>query len=314
MSIEPLEGEKILITGATGTIARPVARRLAANNEVWGAARFSDASLRRELEDAGVRIAQIDFSTRELSAIPEDVSVVLHYAYTRRPSGDFHEAIEINALGLGHVLARCRQVRAALVVSAATLYSVNDDPYYAYREEDDIGFVRAPWGPSSPVSKVTLEAIARFCAQTFETPTTIVRPSVPYGCSIDMAKTILEAVCEDRPVFAVSDPQPLSLIHIDDMCDQIPALLGAASIPATILNWASDEVFTVQEIAELAGELAGKAPGYQLGGAVGVAPGAVLDTTRVRPIVGPCRRRFREEFTRAFSTRGQSSPDTSPEA
>jgi len=308
MSIEPLEGEKILITGATGTIARPVARRLAAKNEVWGAARFSDPTLRSELEDAGVRIAPIDLAARELSAIPEDISVVLHYAYTRRPSGDFHDAIEINALGLGHVLARCRQTRAALVVSAATLYSAHEDPWHAYHEEDDIGFVQAPWGPSSPVSKVTLEAIARFCAESFEIPTIIVRPSVPYGCSIDMAATIRDAVCEDRPVFAVSDPQPLSVIHIDDMCDQIPALLAAASVPATIVNWASDEVVTVQQIAELAGELAGKTPRYQLGGAPGVARGAVVDTTRVRQIVGPCRRSFREEFTRAFSKRGAIGP------
>lgn len=303
MSIETLEGEKILITGATGAIARPVARRLAEKNEVWGAARFRDPSLRAELEEAGVRIAPIDLERHELSAIPEDVSIVLHYAYTRRPSGEFHDAIEVNALGLGHVLARCRKARAALVVSAATLYSVEDDPFYAYREEDDIGFVKAPWGPSSPVSKVTLEAVARFCAEAFEIPTMIVRPSVPYGCAIDMTTTIVDAVREERPVFAVSDPQPLSLIHIDDMCDQIPALLAAASVPATIVNWASDEVFTVQQIAELAGELAGKAPTYQLGGAPGVARGAVVDTTRVRRIVGPCKRRFREELPRLFAAR-----------
>ena len=39
-----LEGEKILITGATGKIAFPIARALAgAGNEVWGAARLRDA-------------------------------------------------------------------------------------------------------------------------------------------------------------------------------------------------------------------------------------------------------------------------------
>jgi nucleoside-diphosphate-sugar epimerase len=36
-----IDGEKILITGATGKIAFPIARSLAKRNEVWGAARLS---------------------------------------------------------------------------------------------------------------------------------------------------------------------------------------------------------------------------------------------------------------------------------
>lgn len=299
----PLEGEKILITGATGAAARPVARFLAQKNEVWGAARFTDPALRKELEDAGVRTATIDLEKNDLEAIPEDVSIVLHYAYTRRPSGDFYDAIQVNSVGAGHVLKRCRRAKAALIISAATHYSIHEDPYYRYREEDDIGFVKAPWGPSSPVSKVTLESTARFCAEAFDLPTTIVRPSVPYGLSIDVTTVILDAVLEGRPVYAAHDPQPYSVIHIDDMCEQIPALLGAASVPATIVNWASDEVITVQEIAELAGELTGKTATFQISNAPGVAKGGVVDTTRVREIVGPCKRKFRDEFARICAAR-----------
>jgi nucleoside-diphosphate-sugar epimerase len=126
---------------------------------------------------------------------------------------------------------------------------------------------------------------------------------VPYGLSIDVTTVILDAVLEDRPVFAAHDPQPYSVIHIDDMCEQIPALLGAAAVPATIVNWASDEVFTVQEIAELAGELTGKTPTFQISNAPGVAKGGVVDTTRVREIVGPCKRKFRDEFARICAAR-----------
>ncbi len=303
MESAPLEGEKILITGATGAAALPVARYLAEKNEVIGAARFTDAALRQELEDAGVRTARIDLEKNDLEAIPEDVSIILHYSYTRRPSGEFHDAIHVNSIAPGHVLKRCHRARAALIVSAATLYSIHDDPFHAYREGDDIGFVRAPWGPSSPVSKVTLESTARFCAEAFDLPTTIVRPSVPYGLTIDVTTLVLDSVALDRPVFAAHDPHPYSLIHIDDMCEQIPALLQAASVPATILNWASDEVFTVQEMAELAGEILGKQPTYQISNADGVARGGVVDTTRVREVVGPCKRRFREEFARICEAR-----------
>ena len=37
-----LAGEKILLTGATGTLGAMMARALAPHNEVWGLARYSD--------------------------------------------------------------------------------------------------------------------------------------------------------------------------------------------------------------------------------------------------------------------------------
>ena len=38
MEVDVLEREKVLITGATGKIAFPIARALAARNDVWGGA------------------------------------------------------------------------------------------------------------------------------------------------------------------------------------------------------------------------------------------------------------------------------------
>jgi nucleoside-diphosphate-sugar epimerase len=303
MAVAPLENEKILITGVTGAIARPVARALAEKNEVWGAARFTNPALRKEIESYGVRIAEVDFEKNDYEAIPEDITMVLHYAYTRRPSGEFQDAIQVNAIAAGHVMQRCQHAKAALIVSAATLYSAQEDPFHAYHEQDDIGYARAPWGPSSPVSKVTLETIARFSAQVFDLPTTIVRPSGPYGTDSDIASVVVDAVLAEKPVFAFHDPQPYSVIHIDDMIEQIPALLAAATVPATILNWASDEIVTTQQMAAQAGIHLGKPATVQIMQADGVAKGAVIDTTRIRKVVGPCPRKFEEEFARICRAR-----------
>lgn len=49
-----LEGEKILITGATGKIGFPIARALASRNEVWGAAWLRQPEARDRLIAAGV--------------------------------------------------------------------------------------------------------------------------------------------------------------------------------------------------------------------------------------------------------------------
>jgi len=48
-----MRGSKILITGPTGQVAAPIARALAADNEVWGIARFTNPATRESLEQAG---------------------------------------------------------------------------------------------------------------------------------------------------------------------------------------------------------------------------------------------------------------------
>ena len=45
-----LDGQRILVTGATGQVARPLTEKLAEKNEVWAAARFSDPQAKEELE------------------------------------------------------------------------------------------------------------------------------------------------------------------------------------------------------------------------------------------------------------------------
>ena len=46
-----LSGAKILVTGPTGQVALPLTLGLAADNDVWGVARFHDAGA-RELDRA----------------------------------------------------------------------------------------------------------------------------------------------------------------------------------------------------------------------------------------------------------------------
>lgn len=63
-----LEDQKILITGATGRVAFPIARALAARNEVWGVARFTDPDSWSRLESVGVRPLLLDMSTNDFSS------------------------------------------------------------------------------------------------------------------------------------------------------------------------------------------------------------------------------------------------------
>jgi len=299
-----LSGHKILVTGVTGMAPLPVAEFLAAENEVWGLARFSDPEKRARVEAMGIRAHPVDLMEPDLSALPDDFDYVLHWAYTRLPAGQFMPAIQVNAVGAGLLLQHCRKARAALVVSAGTIYSPrNDDYYHAFHEEDDIGRAHAPWGPTSPVSKVSLEAVARFCAEAFDLRTTITRLNVVYGPLGGMPVDDLDAVVAGRPVHTFAVPYPASPIHAGDMCDQLEALLDAASAPATVVNWCGDEVVTQRGWIARAEELSGKRAEVVHNEVSSAAGGSVGDTARRLAITGPCRRRFDEELTRLYEQR-----------
>ena len=73
-----MQDRKILITGTTGQVGRPVALHFAKDNEVWAIARFSDEKKRGELESAGVRCEKVDLGEGDFHAIPDDFDYVLH--------------------------------------------------------------------------------------------------------------------------------------------------------------------------------------------------------------------------------------------
>src|ERR1700734_2130909 len=71
MTNDTLSGRKIVVTGVTGQVARPLAISLARDNEVYGAARFTDGAAREALEAAGVRCVTVDLAG-DVSALPAD--------------------------------------------------------------------------------------------------------------------------------------------------------------------------------------------------------------------------------------------------
>jgi len=314
-----IEGEKILVTGATGAVAAPVAEYLARHNEVWGLARFLEADdparkgrelritrlkTRAEMEQAGIRTCSADLGSGDLGEVPDDFTYVLHFAFVRIPPGprQFELAYRTNAEGTGFVLQHCRKAKAALVVSSGTIYAPHEDIGHAYSEDDPIGGAKAPWSPSSPVSKLIQEAVAGFCARAFDLPTTIVRLFQPYGVPTVGPSLDVETMKRGQAVFLQNGPQPQNPIHITDICEQLEAMLGSAGTPALITNWAGDEIVSTRDWCEMAGRILGIEPRFDLRQMPGAHPGFIAETTRCRSIVGPCRIRFREGFEETVKT------------
>ena len=303
-----LSGEKIIITGASGLVGMELARDLAQHNEVWGVSRYLDAGQRddainawatgrAEVEAIGVRPFAADL-TGDLDGLPTDFTYLIHLAHTRLPPDRLQEAVRINALTGGRIMRHCAKAKAALIVSSTAVYSPPADVWRLLKETDAIGGGRAPFhNPTSPASKVSLEAVSQYCASEFGLKTVIMRLGVLYGPSGGLPTRDLQRVANGETLTWYGDPYPHTPIHVDDMRDQIEALMDAASTEANIVNWCGDEVVTQRAWCEQAAALAGNSPSVR---PMPDAPGNACDPGRRRSITGPCKTVFETAFAEIF--------------
>lgn len=300
-----LNGEKVLITGPAGRISYGIAKSLAPDNEVWGIARFSDASVRAEVEALGVTTRAIDLGNPDFSALPSDFTYLLHVAADF--GEDYERGLQVNAEGTGLLLSHCRNVKATLVMSTLSVYKPHPDPFHAFREDDPIGDQLLPSPQPYSIVKIAEEAVARFCAREFDLPMTIARMGSAYGDRGGLPLWHLQALAANSPVVVRWDPLPYSPIHYDDINAQLAALLDAATVPATIVNWAGDAPVTVQEWSAYFAELLGVNAELQVQEVPGASRGSVGDHTKRLSITGPCtvdwKVGFRDMAARYFPDR-----------
>lgn len=307
-----LRDQKILITGPAGQIAFPMASYLARDNEVWGIARFSEAGSRERVEAAGVTTRIVDLAAADFRDVPDDFTYVLHIAAYLGGGTDYNAAIRTNAEGTGLLLQHCRSARAALVMTTGSIYKPHDDPWHAYHEDDPLGDANLPSVPTYSISKIAEEAVARTMCRALNLPLIIGRMNVAYGANGGMPAFYLDQIAAGRPVTARWDPSPYSPIHEDDICAQTEALLSAASVPATIVNWGGDEPVTIQDFSAHFAELTGRPLDLSVVRVPNTQRGVVLDNTRRLALTGPCQISWRDGMTRMFEARYPDGVDAGP--
>jgi UDP-glucuronate 4-epimerase len=170
-----LDNEKILITGATGKIAFPIARALAQRNEVWGAARFSKPEDRGKLTAAGIHPLQLDMSVGDFAAVPQDFTYIFHAAVDTGV-GDWRRCVRTNAHNSGQLLYHCRKAKGFVYCSTGSIYLYQGRR--PLRESDGPG---APLRANYSFSKIAGEAVCTWVAEQFKVPLTIIRICSTYG-------------------------------------------------------------------------------------------------------------------------------------
>jgi nucleoside-diphosphate-sugar epimerase len=253
-----ISGAKVLVTGVTSEVARPVAFALARENDVYGAARWRDAAAREPFESAGVKPVYLDVVKGDLDGLPEKVDYVAHFAVVK--SGKWPVDLDGNVSGLLLLMERYADARAFLHCSTSAVYEPH--PTEEAHEDSPLGDNhRAYYLETYSICKIAAEAAARHGARRYDLPTTIARLNVPYGDGGGWPMFHL-ALMEAGHEVAIHEvaPNTFQPIHSDDIVAMVPRLLEVASVPPTVVNWAGDERVSVEEWTAYLGELTGLTP------------------------------------------------------
>jgi UDP-glucuronate 4-epimerase len=291
-----LHNEKILVTGATGKIAFPIARALARSNEVWGAARLSKPGDRDKLTAAAVRPLQLDMSSGDLSAVPDDFTYVFHAAVDAG-QGDWRRCVQTNAHNSAELLQHCRKAKGFVYCSTGSIYG-----YQGQRPLTEADGPGVPLRANYSFSKVAGEAACTWVSEHFKIPLTIIRICSTYGPEGGTPADRLEMMLQRKPIRLHPDkPNNYNPIYEDDYVELGIRAMEVAAVPPVVVNWAGSETVSAEEYCAYMGTLVGVEPIFEY------TPEAHTplwpDVTLMHEILGHTKVHWRDGFRRMIEAR-----------
>ncbi|MFK7975453.1 MAG: NAD-dependent epimerase/dehydratase family protein [Halioglobus sp.] len=297
-----LKNQRILVTGATGQVARPITEQLNKNNEVWAAARFSDADAKAELEAQGVHTVAFTMGDEDLSHMP-DVDYVIHCGVNAMPKTS-DQAIADNAEGTGFLMKRYAGAKAFFHMSSDSIYRDNADPEAVIDETAKLGGYSA-YSPHYAMSKLACEGVVRFLARELKLPTVIARLDVAYGLHGHggVPTALYQMMQAGIPYTSKNNGDSFCVpIHEDDIVNQVQGLIEHASVPATIVNLGGDEIVTVEEIIRHIESLTGLQMKIEKGD-LATWQMKIVDSTKRKALAGPCEMHWKDGVRQILETR-----------
>jgi nucleoside-diphosphate-sugar epimerase len=291
-----LEGEKVLVTGATGKIAFPIARALAADNEVWGAARLRDPADRDKLLAAGVKPVVLDMAAPDFADLPDDFTYVFHAAVDTGVD-DWNRCVTTNAHNSGELLYHCRSAKGFVFCSTGSIYA-----YQGQRPLTESDPPGAPLRANYSFSKVAAEAVCTWVAKQHSIPLTIIRICSTYGPEGGAPADRLEMMLAHKPIRLYPDkPNNYNPIYEDDYVEFGIRAMEVADTPPVVVNWAGSETVSIEDYCAYMGDLVGVEPVFEY------TPDAHTplwpDTTRMHEVLGKTKVPWREGFRRMVAAR-----------
>jgi len=295
-----LQGERILVTGASGLIGAPLAARLAERNTVYALARFTDAGARDELARAGAEPITADLATLDPQGLP-DVGYVFH-AGAMLPSKGAEQSrgrtFEVNVQATGRLLRRYAAVKGFVQCSSGSVYAYQGQR--PMREDDPYGLHNNI--PTYAASKIAAESLVEFLSREQGTPTTTIRIFTVYGPAGGTVTGRVDLVARGEPVPVFpGGPNRQTPMYIDDAVDKAEVALSLGEVPPLVVNFAGSETASVQDYTRIAADLLGTSVAYR------ESPDAYYpiwaDVTKMHENLGRCQVSVAEGVRRVVEAR-----------
>jgi nucleoside-diphosphate-sugar epimerase len=296
-----LSGKRVLVTGASGLVALPVARELAKNNEVFAVARYSNPEQRRLIEEAGAKAVAFDLAEEDLSPLPKSVDVVINYAVLPPNFGNM--AYDVNTGGTGRLARKYRDAEAFVHGSTGSLYEYQGER--PLREDDPYGLHSA--GENYAASKIGAEYLLRHLSEDYDLPVTIVRIFSFYGPRGGGVTQRVDQVLRGEPVSVYPGVKNMHTpLYEDDYVEKTIAAAGIAKVGCEIVNVGGSEAVTTQDYCRMAGEMVGKEPIFVENGK---SWPIWADTTKMEKLLGPSKVSVREGVRRIIESAHERLPN-----
>jgi UDP-glucuronate 4-epimerase len=294
-----MAGWKVLVTGATGRVGFPIARKLARDNTVYGLARCSNPGDADRLREAGVVPIQADIAALDLDSLPSGISHVFHAAARtgQDAASDWATTFKVNTDAAGALMAKLKGIESFVLCSSGSTYEYQGRR--PLREDDPPGVHLGVYS----LSKIAAEAICRFACLECDVPTTIIRIFSTYGPLGGAPADRLQRIRDGKPVVLHPDaPNNYNPIFEDDYVRLGIRALEAASVPALTVNWAGSETVSAEDYCSYLGQLLGKPVRFRYDDR---APWPIWpDVTLMHDRLGHTRIPWREGMRRMAEARG----------
>lgn len=253
-AITQLDGD-LLLLGVAGKMGPTLAELLkrAGAPRVIGAARFSDESVRRHLEKAGVETIKADLlDPQSLETLPETPFIFLLAGFKFGASGNPSITWAMNTYLPAQVVQRFPRAQI-IYVSSGNVYGYTPATGRGAHEEDEVG----PVGEYAQ-SRLGGERLAAFMAQRQGTPLLIVRlfyaAELRYGIVHDLAWKIWN-----------QEPIDLAMGHVNqiwqgDANAYLARLFPLCASPPAVINLTGPETLSVRRLALQLGAALGREP------------------------------------------------------
>jgi nucleoside-diphosphate-sugar epimerase len=256
-------GGDLLILGVAGKMgpslaarARRAADEAGVKPRIIGVARFSDGTLRRQLEGAGIETIQADLlDPDQLAALPDVPNVLFMAGRKFGSTGDEPLTWAMNVLVPAMVARRYQQSRI-VAFSSGNVYPFTPVASGGPTEDDPVG----PVGEYAQ-SALGRERMFQYFSSRLGTPAVILRLNyaidLRYGVLVDIGTKVLER----RPIDLAMGYA--NVIWQGDANSVALRSFAHTKSPALMLNLTGPEVLSVRKVAEQFGRFFGVQPVFE---------------------------------------------------